>query len=98
MDKSGAKLVVVTEVVEVCGINLVAYLRKEETMAIALDNLRVGRVYYLVNYGERRELEVLARLTKENFKVKDLDTLEIYELDELLRWGIGKDYELEELR
>ncbi|WP_460541057.1 hypothetical protein [Echinicola sediminis] len=67
-------------------------------MAIALDNLRVGRVYYLVNYGERRELEVLARLTKENFKVKDLDTLEIYELDELLRWGIGKDYELEELR
>jgi len=67
-------------------------------MALALDNLRVGRVYHLTNYGEKRELEVLARLGKENFKVKDLDTLEIYELDELLRWGIGKDYDLDELR
>lgn len=67
-------------------------------MAIALDNLRVGRVYQFTNYGENRQLEVMARLGKENFKVKDLDTLEIYELEELLRWGIGKDYDLDELR
>lgn len=67
-------------------------------MAISLDNLRVGRVYYLTNYGERRELEVLAKLGRDNFKVKDRDTLEIYEMEELLRWGIGKDYDLDELR
>ncbi|GGF30430.1 hypothetical protein [Echinicola rosea] len=67
-------------------------------MAIALDNLRVGRVYHLTNYGENRQLEVLERIGRDNFQVKDLDTLEIYELEELLRWGIGKDYDLDEVR
>jgi len=67
-------------------------------MAMALDNLRVGRVYRLVNYGEERLIEIMARLSGENFKVKDLATLEMYELEELLRWGIGKDYDLDEVR
>ncbi|GMQ23528.1 hypothetical protein Aoki45_02100 [Algoriphagus sp. oki45] len=67
-------------------------------MPIALDNLRVGRIYLLVNQGERRKLEVVSRISGENFKVKDLDTLEYYTLEELLRWGRGKDYDLEELR
>jgi len=67
-------------------------------MPLALDNLRVGRIYRLVNYGEERHIQILSRLGGENFKIKDLATLEIYELEELLRWGIGKDYDLEELR
>ncbi|OYX22809.1 MAG: hypothetical protein B7Z16_03765 [Algoriphagus sp. 32-45-6] len=66
-------------------------------MALALDNLRVGRVYRLINQGEIRRIEVMARLADENFKVKDLDTLEYYTLHELLQWGKGKDYDLEEL-
>lgn len=67
-------------------------------MPIALDNLRVGRIYILKNYGEERQIEILARLSGENFKIKDLATLEIYELQELLRWGIGPDYDLDEVR
>ncbi|WP_143961639.1 hypothetical protein [Litoribacter populi] len=67
-------------------------------MPLALDNLRVGRVYRFINMGEIRNLEVMARLSGENFKVKDLDTLEYYELEELLRWGKGKDYDLDEVR
>jgi hypothetical protein len=67
-------------------------------MALALDNLRVGRVYRLINQGEIRKIEVMARLADENFRVKDLDTLEYYTLHELLQWGKGKDYDLEELR
>jgi hypothetical protein len=67
-------------------------------MALALDNLRVGRVYRLVNQGEIRKIEVIDRLSGENFKVKDLDTLEFYTLYELLQWGRGKDYDLEEIR
>ena len=66
-------------------------------MPLALDNLRVGRSYFLVNHGEERQIVVLARLSGKNFQVKDLATLEIYELEELLRWGIGPDYDLEEL-
>lgn len=67
-------------------------------MPLALDNLRVGRIYILKNYGEIRQIEVLDRLSRDNFKIKDLATLEIYELEELLRWGIGSDYDLDELR
>ena len=67
-------------------------------MPLALDNLRVGRTYILKNYGEIRQIEVLDRLSRDNFKIKDLATLEIYELEELLRWGIGSDYDLDELR
>jgi hypothetical protein len=66
-------------------------------MAIALDNLRVGRRYLLVNQGEVRKLEIISRLSGDNFKVKDLETLEYYTIEELLRWGKGKDYELDEL-
>lgn len=65
-------------------------------MAIALDNLRVGRVYEFRNMGEVRKLEIIARLSGVNFKVKDLDTTEVYTMEELLRWGKGPDYELEE--
>jgi hypothetical protein len=67
-------------------------------MALALDNLRVGRVYRLINQGEVRKLEVMSWISGENFLVKDLDTLERYTLHELLQWGKGKDYDLEELR
>lgn len=67
-------------------------------MAIALDNLRVGRIYKLVNQGEVRKIEIMSRISGENFKVKDLDTLEYYTLHELLQWGKGKDYDLEEIR
>ncbi|WP_075351327.1 hypothetical protein [Algoriphagus marinus] len=66
-------------------------------MPIALDNLRVGRKYLLVNQGEIRKLEIVSRLRGANFKVKDLDTLELYTIEELLQWGIGKDYDLDEL-
>lgn len=67
-------------------------------MAIALDNLRVGRRYLLINQGETRRLEIVLRLHGDNFKVKDLDTLEYYTIDELLQWGKGKDYDLDEIR
>ncbi|HSI76817.1 MAG TPA: hypothetical protein VK957_13020 [Lunatimonas sp.] len=67
-------------------------------MPLALDNIRVGRVYRLTNYGEIRFLQAMERLSGTNFKMKDLDTLEFYELEELLRWGRGKDYDLDELR
>lgn len=66
-------------------------------MPIALDNLRVGRKYQLINMGEIRNLEIVARLQGTNFQVKDLDTLEFYTIQELLQWGLGKDYDIDEL-
>ncbi|MFT4856881.1 MAG: hypothetical protein ACI9UV_001675 [Algoriphagus sp.] len=66
-------------------------------MPISLDNLRVGRKYLLINQGEIRKLEIITRLRGVNFQVKDLDTLEYYTIEELLQWGRGKDYDLDEL-
>jgi hypothetical protein len=66
-------------------------------MPISLDNLRVGRKYLLINQGEIRKLEIITRLGGVNFQVKDLDTLEYYTIEELLQWGRGKDYDLDEL-
>ncbi|WP_057936455.1 hypothetical protein [Algoriphagus resistens] len=66
-------------------------------MPIALDNLRVGRKYQLINMGEIRQVEIVSRLRGTNFKVKDLDTLEYYTIEELLQWGIGKDYDIDEI-
>lgn len=66
-------------------------------MPIALDNLRVGRKYQLVNMGEVRQVVIVARLRGANFQVKDLDTLEFYTIEELLQWGIGKDYDIDEI-
>ncbi|MEP1087844.1 hypothetical protein [Algoriphagus sp.] len=66
-------------------------------MPIALDNLRVGRKYQLINMGEVRQVVIVARLRGANFQVKDLDTLELYTIEELLQWGIGKDYDIDEI-
>jgi hypothetical protein len=65
-------------------------------MAIALDNLRVGRTYQLTNMGEKRKIFILSRITEDNYQIKDLDTTEVYTLEELLRWGRGKDYDLDD--
>ncbi len=63
-------------------------------MSISLDTIRVGKKYYLINHGERHDFFVMEKITNKNFKVKDAHTLELYELDDLLRYGKGKDYEL----
>lgn len=64
---------------------------------MAFDALRVGRTYRFVNYGERREFEVVKRLSDRNYLIKDRVSLEKYELEELVRYGTGKDYDLYEI-
>ena len=66
-------------------------------MAIAYDALRVGRTYRLTNYGEAREFVVMRRLGDRNYLLKDKLSLEQYELSELVCYGIGKDYDLDEI-
>jgi len=61
-----------------------------------LDNLRVGRTYQLTNMGEKRKIFILSKITDDNYQIKDLDTTEVYTLEELLRWGRGKDYDLDD--
>ena len=64
---------------------------------LSFDVLRVGKKYRLVNYGERYEFEIERILTNGDFKVKDIHTLERYQLKETLKFGKGKDFEIRDL-
>lgn len=63
-------------------------------MSLGFTSLRVGKKYYLINDRERHDFLVIERLSDINFKLKDLHTLEIYELYDLVKYGKSKDYEL----
>lgn len=66
-------------------------------MAISIDNLRIGLKYHLKNYGEERDFVVLEKTAEDDFKIKDLNTLEIYQFQDFIRFGIATDYELYEI-
>ena len=64
---------------------------------MSIDNLRVGKSYYLKNYGESTSFIVLEALENKDFKIKDLLSLEIYLLSDLIQYGRGEDFDLREL-
>lgn len=64
---------------------------------LSFDVMRTGKKYRLVNFGETHEFVVENILPNGDFKVKDLLTLERYRLRELIAYGQGKDFLLEEI-
>ena len=64
---------------------------------LSFDVLRNGKKYRLINHGERHDFEIEYILANGDFKVKDLHTLERYLLKDLMKFGRGKDFELEEI-
>ena len=66
-------------------------------MPLSFDVLRLGKRYRLINYGESHDFVVECVLGNGDFKVKDIVTLESYHLKELIAYGIGQDYDLEEI-
>lgn len=64
---------------------------------LSFDVLRTGKKYRLTNFGEKHEFIVENILPNGDFKVKDLLTLERFRLKELISYGRGKDFLLEEI-
>ena len=64
---------------------------------LSFDVLRTGKQYRLINFGEKHEFEIENILPNGDFRVKDMLTLERFNLKELIRYGKGKDFILEEL-
>ena len=64
---------------------------------LSFDVLRTGKKYRLINYGDKHEFVVESVLGNGDFKVKDLLALERFRLKELITYGKGKDYMLEEI-
>jgi hypothetical protein len=63
---------------------------------LSFDVLRVGHRYYMINHGERYEFEI-EKILVNDFKVKDIHTLERFLLKDVLKFGKGKDFEIREL-
>lgn len=64
---------------------------------LSYTSLRVGNRYFLINFGERFEFEILDVLFPEDFLLKDLNTLETYKMSDLSQYGKGPDFEIREL-
>ncbi len=62
-------------------------------MSISIETVRVGKDYYLINYGEVHEFRVTKATGHKDFVCKDLTTLEEFNLSELTAYGKGKDFE-----
>ena len=63
-------------------------------MPLAINSLRVGHKYYVRNYDEVKKFVLVQITPEEKYIAKDIETLEIFDMDEITRYGIGKDYEL----
>ena len=66
-------------------------------MPLSLDRLQVGHRYTIRNYDEVVEFEIIRRIAEYDYQVKQLDTLERFPLSELIRFGKGTDFEIQEL-
>lgn len=64
---------------------------------MSIDNMRVGKNYFIKNHGETTSFSVLETIGSADFKIKDLLSLEIYHFGNLVAYGIGEDFELYEI-
>ncbi|GHM99835.1 hypothetical protein WSM22_13250 [Cytophagales bacterium WSM2-2] len=64
---------------------------------LAFSSLRVGSKYRLTNFGDINEFLIEKVLGNGDFAVKDLLTLERYNLKDLFKFGKGKDFEIREI-
>ena len=58
-------------------------------MAISTETIRIGKKYRLINWGEKNDFEILEILINGDFRVKDLNSLEIYLMNDLVKYGKG---------
>ena len=72
-------------------------MKKPTSLTMSFDNLRVGKHYWLTNYGDVSEFVVLEVL-EDDFLVKDLLSLDTYRLSKLVEYGTSDDFDIEELR
>jgi hypothetical protein len=64
---------------------------------LSFDVLRIGKKYSLINFRECYEFVIEEILADRNFKLKDIHTLEIMFMKDLIKFGKGPDFEIREL-
>ncbi len=64
---------------------------------LAFSSMRVGKKYRLINYGEKSEFILQEVIGRNDYKLKDLFSMESYLMSELIQFGKGDDFELREI-
>ena len=64
---------------------------------LALNSLRKGHCYKVVNFGDVYEFQIIEILLEDDFLLKDIHTFEIYKFSLITDYGIGEDYSIDEL-
>jgi hypothetical protein len=64
---------------------------------LSFNVLRVGKKYRLVNFRDEYEFIIEEIIGHDNFKLKDLNTLETMFLSDLVKFGKGGDFEIRDL-
>ena len=64
---------------------------------LAFSSMRVGKKYRLINYGEKSEFTLVEVVSRNDYKLKDIFSLEFYLMSDLIRFGKGEDFELREI-
>ncbi|WP_436516012.1 hypothetical protein [Ekhidna sp. To15] len=64
---------------------------------MAFSSMRVGKKYRLINYGEKSEFILLEVIGRNDYKLKDIASMERYLMSELIQFGKGEDFELREI-
>lgn len=66
-------------------------------MAKSFNNLRVGKKFRLINFGESFEFQVVEIMADGDCKLRDIHTLEDYDLFDFTRYGLGPDFDVLEV-
>ena len=66
-------------------------------MSISTNVFRTGKSYRLINHGEEYEFTIEEFVGEDDFVLRDIHTLEYYKFNDLLKFGQGEDYSLEEI-
>lgn len=64
---------------------------------LAYSSMRVGKKYTLTNYNEKTEFILIEVLANDEYRLRDIHTLETYLMSDLVQYGRGSDFELREI-
>ncbi|MEO9870853.1 hypothetical protein [Ekhidna sp.] len=64
---------------------------------LAFSSMRVGKKYRLINYGEVNEFILFEVIGRNDYRLKDIFSMENYLMSELIQYGKGDDFELREI-
>ena len=80
-----------------CFIRKTGKKKDHNDLQASFNIIRVGQYYRLINYGETYTFEALEIISNDDCIVRSIDTLEKFQLSDLVKFGKGADFDFEEI-